>query len=675
MSKHQTKSHIVMSLVDIVIPVFNRSDLLKRCLEYIPGACQKNPFSIYVFDNGSTLMGESNNIRSYCEQAGAMYLRNGVNLGFPTACNRAANKGISPLIFFLNDDVFLVEESIDKLVNAMDEPTFGVAGMRLLFPLDSNDPSRPAGKIQHVGISTNIRGEFTHQFVSWSPENPRTKNIKHPLAVTGAAMMTRRKLFKQARGFFEGYGMGCLVGDTLIITEKGIFELSDLIPDKNKELSDISIYVASEYNIREANLAYVNGESETIKVKLEKDFSIQGTPNHRVRIMSKEGKVEWKQLNELTIGDYVGVRYGTEMFGKNNISMDGAYLMGLYIAEGSYEKCGRITITNADIEIQQFLDEKYGFHRSQNIKWRKQSVDFCRWLSTYIDLSEKALTKEIPKFYLRADKTTQIAFLQGLFDGDGCAIKDGRVNYSTSSYKLAKQLQIILLNFGIIVGIYPRKSDLSINLNYLLDFGSDSGKFYSEIGFRLSRKQANQSEVRDRKTEIIPYQRKYFRSLYGDNPIGSRNWKELGAHNNAPSEGVRRDTIELLIDYSLKQGKTYVDDIMSHFGEILSYNCVWLKVKSIEDGDVQPTFDIHVPDTHAYIANGLIVHNTYEDVDYCLTIRDMGYNIYIEHEAIGFHLVGATAVTQQVQYPLNNNRDILRLRWKDKIYYSEWENW
>lgn len=196
------------SLVDIIIPVFNRSDLLKRCLEYIPKACDKNSFSVYVFDNGSTMMGESRNIQDYCQASGATYMRNGSNLGFPMACNRAANRGTSPLLFFLNDDVFLLENSVDELVKAMDDPTIGVAGMRLLYPLDSTDPSRPAGKIQHVGISTNIRGDLFHQFVGWTPENPRTLKIRYPLAVTGAALMTRRKIFKDAHGFFEGYGIG-----------------------------------------------------------------------------------------------------------------------------------------------------------------------------------------------------------------------------------------------------------------------------------------------------------------------------------------------------------------------------------------------------------------------------------------------------------------------------------
>ena len=94
---------------------------------------------------------------------------------------------------------------------------------------------------------------------------------------------------------------------------------------------------------------------------------------------------------------------------------------------------------------------------NRNLHFRHSYSDWINeYLGQYIDLSKKALTKEISDFFLQADKETQIALLQGMFDGDGTAIKDGRVSYSTSSYKLAKQLQIMLLNFGMVVGIYPR---------------------------------------------------------------------------------------------------------------------------------------------------------------------------------------------------------------------------
>lgn len=211
MSRNRNRNKIkplIISIVDIIIPVFNRSDLLKQCLEHIPAACNNNKYTVYVFDNGSSQPEENKTIRNLCSEHKAVYLHSSKNLGFPAGCNEGFRKGTSPLVFFLNDDVFLSPNSIDLLINVMDDPKIGVSGMRLLFPLDSQDQSRPPGKIQHVGLSTNIRGDFFHQFSGWSPENPRTFNIKNPYAVTGAAMITRRKLFAQAGGFFNGYGLG-----------------------------------------------------------------------------------------------------------------------------------------------------------------------------------------------------------------------------------------------------------------------------------------------------------------------------------------------------------------------------------------------------------------------------------------------------------------------------------
>jgi GT2 family glycosyltransferase len=130
------------------------------------------------------------------------------NTGFPAACNRGARFGYSPLLFFLNDDVVMYPNSLDKLVRAMDEPTVGAVGMKLLFPLNSKDNKRPAGKVQHVGLSTNVKGDFIHNFVGWSPDNPRVLRIKESYAITGAAMMTRKSLFIKAKGFNEEYGLG-----------------------------------------------------------------------------------------------------------------------------------------------------------------------------------------------------------------------------------------------------------------------------------------------------------------------------------------------------------------------------------------------------------------------------------------------------------------------------------
>jgi GT2 family glycosyltransferase len=67
---------------------------------------------------------------------------------------------------------------------------------------------RPAGKVQHVGLCTNIRGEFYHVFLGWSPDHPKVMKVWEVYAVTGAALMTRRGIFDKVGRFNIMYGQG-----------------------------------------------------------------------------------------------------------------------------------------------------------------------------------------------------------------------------------------------------------------------------------------------------------------------------------------------------------------------------------------------------------------------------------------------------------------------------------
>lgn len=187
--------------------------MLIRCLESIPnafGASENISYQVIIVDNGS----KPEEIKNYKIVGNELFgdrfhvLEQHRNIGFPAACNRGARFGYAPLLFFLNDDVVLYPNSINKLVMAMDDPKVGAVGMKLLFPKDSTDPKRPAGKIQHVGLSTNVRGDFIHNFMGWSPDNPRVLKVTESYVITGAAMMTRKMLFKQLKGFNEEYGLG-----------------------------------------------------------------------------------------------------------------------------------------------------------------------------------------------------------------------------------------------------------------------------------------------------------------------------------------------------------------------------------------------------------------------------------------------------------------------------------
>lgn len=202
------------TLIDIIIPVYGRFDLLEKCLASIPDAVGDLTYDVILVDNNSPERDEFYDgfFWKNTDHKNKTVIYNKENLGFPRACNIGSQRKNSPLLFFLNSDVILRKDAIVNAVKAIDDPKIGVVGMKLIFPsedlgtLDSN--TRPAGKVQHVGLCTNIRGNFYHIFIGWSPDHPKVLATREVYAVTGAALLTRRAIWNKIGGFNEIYGGG-----------------------------------------------------------------------------------------------------------------------------------------------------------------------------------------------------------------------------------------------------------------------------------------------------------------------------------------------------------------------------------------------------------------------------------------------------------------------------------
>lgn len=215
-----SSSGISNTLLDIVIPVRGRFDLLARCLDSIAGAFPEVACNVIVVDNDSDgVVDKDQVIRFYREQE-ALYpnlivIRNNDNPGFARSCNQGARRKNSPILFFLNSDVILDPGSGTELLKSMDDPKVGVAGMKLRFATEGeytdggmNPSIRPAGKLQHIGLSVNVNGDIYHTYLGWDTDHERVNKQKVVFAVTGAALMLRRNTFLKAGGFYEGYGLG-----------------------------------------------------------------------------------------------------------------------------------------------------------------------------------------------------------------------------------------------------------------------------------------------------------------------------------------------------------------------------------------------------------------------------------------------------------------------------------
>lgn len=184
------------ALVDIVIPLYNKADLTKACLESIEATKGETPFRIILVDNGSTDQ-TSELLEAWSDRA--TIVKPGENLGFARGNNLGASKGDSPYILFLNNDTVAEPGWLDRLFETIDgEAGIGVVGAKLLYPNRT---------IQHAGIEI-VNGTPDHVHRNAAEGDPNASVSRDLDMVTGACLMIRRDLFEGLDGFDDGYVNG-----------------------------------------------------------------------------------------------------------------------------------------------------------------------------------------------------------------------------------------------------------------------------------------------------------------------------------------------------------------------------------------------------------------------------------------------------------------------------------
>lgn len=217
MSRKQKRVSKPSPAIDVVVTTAGRFDVLETCLNAVYREAQTTPISLTIIDNASPAEEriQNNNLFDYWvdkDPSGNVTFftkRLQQNVGFPGSANEGAKVGKSSLIMFLSDDVELHEGTLKKVVDDFQLiENVGIVGIKLMFPPTSVSPIRPAGKVQHIGLSLNINGEVTHPLVGWSPTHDKTRISRDAWAVTGACLTIRRDLFTKVGGFDRIFGKG-----------------------------------------------------------------------------------------------------------------------------------------------------------------------------------------------------------------------------------------------------------------------------------------------------------------------------------------------------------------------------------------------------------------------------------------------------------------------------------
>ena len=173
---------------------------------------------------------------------------------------------------------------------------------------------------------------------------------------------------------------GCLVGDSLVSTSRGLVRLRSLGDPVGDKWQPLDVDVATDEGPRRATQFYVNGFEQVVSVETGRGYRIQGTATHRIKVVDAEGDWIWRRFAEIREGDRVplmlngligepktvelpplGDLYWTADFRTRvprTMTPELAELVGYFMGDGSLHAKGlRFCVAEADRDVVEHLVE------------------------------------------------------------------------------------------------------------------------------------------------------------------------------------------------------------------------------------------------------------------------------------------------------------------------------
>lgn len=406
-------------------------------------------------------------------------------------------------------------------------------------------------------------------------------------------------------------GSGCLSGSSLVYGLRGPRRIDDLVGNSDAH-PVYSAHGGKWMNATNPKNTWKTGHRKVKTLTLSTGHRINATANHK---FNREG--EWQPLENLSAGDLIAVPLNCKYERKQTITLAEARLLGLFVSNGCTlpRRTLQITLNSLDQDLAEQivkdLHEAFPGELRPHVKTEshdsrpgsewiqvyapsiripsklKRSV-LVDWLIAYGLHGKRAKEKIVPDVIFSQPREVVTEFLRALFSGDGTTgifVKNtpsrnkhqyNVASYSSSSRQLIDGVQWLMQCLGILSGISTVSSRGFKNHVLSVYSRTFKNKFASDIGFIGERKQATMRTVIERM-------------------------------NNA------------------KLGwEKYIAD-----GDL-----VFVPIKSIVDAGTEDVFDMEVPETSNFVANGILVHNSIEqDADVVLFLYR--HEVYAQGEKPG----------------------------------------
>lgn len=408
----------------------------------------------------------------------------------------------------------------------------------------------------------------------------------------------------------------CFVGSTRVSTSRGLMSMDELARASrigNKDNTEFTIQVDTKGAPQFTSHFVNSGVQDIVRVTTTQGYRTECTPNEPFFVVTPAG-YRWVDASELKNGDWLCLKRGTqlEVIGSHKLPLETARFLGYMVGDG-YMNAGqnglgfnqvsdwvfKDFLKSAEIALPEFEHlgkiqklPPRGYGKQAYNQWGLHSVPARTKLARLGLAIGTSYNQVVPKCVFRGSTKFMVAFLQALFEADGSVTRGGKsssqVVLHSASRRLLDEVSLILRSqFGIFGNIC---ADGRLGLRLVISGAENIHRFETKVGFR-SKEKNGKVYVNNR-------------ALNGETSAGSINdcvpfAIELGLSRSPKTRAVS-------LRAAVKSG-----GLTSPVAKLLvERDYYYAQVASVVDAGEAQVWDLTVPNTHSFVADGFVVHNT-----------------------------------------------------------------
>lgn len=367
----------------------------------------------------------------------------------------------------------------------------------------------------------------------------------------------------------------CVTGETLVGTEFGLRRIDSLLGAATR-------VTGADGKLHEIGPAFPTGVKPVYRLVTRSGYELALTADHKVYTTNR-GDVP---AHELTKDDIV--KLSPSPFGNQALDLRIAEFLGLMVGDGCLmgtQETAMVTLGPEESAVADRIKDalrsfkaEYGADgrakRECEVNQPQATLRIGTSARCVVDLIKKyavvnegSHAKKLDESVFELNQESVSAILRGLFTADGTVANYGEktqyVSLDSTSSSLLQQVQTLLLSFGIKAKLYRNRRVLSHSTSRLPD-GKGGFKEYPVVQTHSLRISRSSRRVFEREVGFI---------------VGSQKALTLKHLNETVS--------------------TYSDSLED-------------RIESLEYIGERPVYDLTEPETHHFVANGMVVHNCSE---------------------------------------------------------------